>query len=679
MFNNVLIRSILLFGLVLALRANSVQSSAAPLNFRYNGFKSANLELDADGIARYTDNGLLMLTNNDSTRQTGHAFFPFSIPFKSIKSNFSSRILSFSTSFAFAIVAANDTILVGHGMAFVISPTKDLSGQLPSQYLGLFTTTNIGNSSDHILAVELDTVQDFEFGDIDDNHVGIDINSMVSTVAATAGYYTPSKNEKNQNEFKNLSLRSGKPMIVWIDYDSKKSLLDVTLAPIDVPKPQTPLLSLSKDLSPIIEDTMYVGFSASNGLLFGTHYILGWSFATDSKAQDLIITELPDIPGPRKMPLFFPIGLPIIISAVILLSLVSIYVYRKSKFAEELEDWEMKYGPHRFKYKDLYVATKGFKDKRLLGRGGFGKVYKGVLPETNIEIAVKKVSHDSKQGIREFVAEIVSSGRLRHRNLVPLLGYCRRKKELLLVYDYMPKGSLDKYLYRQESLSLSWEQRFNIIKGVASGLLYLHEEWEQVVIHRDIKASNILLDSEFNARIGDFGLARLYDHGSDPHTTHAAGTIGYLAPEHTTTGKATRSTDIYAFGAFLLEVCCGRRPIVMNATNGHTILVNLVFESWNSGQILEVIDINLNQCDYKADEVELVLKLGLFCVNVEPSARPDMRQVVHYLGGKQPLPDLSGLTLGSRGLTYAQGHTGVNDDPSMSGSYFMDESIFVGR
>ncbi|KAK9682450.1 hypothetical protein RND81_10G074300 [Saponaria officinalis] len=495
-----------------------------------------------------------MLTNV-SASQTGHAFFPFSIPFKSLKSNSSSRMLSFSTTFGFAIVAQNDMRLVGHGMAFVISPTKDLSG-LPSQYLGLFTTTNMGNSSDHILAVELDTVQDLEFNDIDDNHVGVDINSMVSTVAATAGYYAPSKTDKNKDEFKKLSLGSGKPMIVWIDYDSKKNLLDVTLAPINVPKPQTPLLSLSKDLPPIMEDTVYVGFSASNGLLYGTHYILGWSFAIDNKAQDLIISELPALPGPgpRKISLFLPIGLPIVILGVILLSLVSIYVYRKKKFSEELEDWEMKYGPHRFKYKDLYDATKGFKDEQLLGRGGFGKVYKGVLPETNIEIAVKKVSHDSKQGIREFVAEIVSSGRLRHRNLVPLLGYCRRKKELLLVYDYMPKGSLDKYLYKQQTLNLSWEHRFNIIKGVASGLLYLHEEWEQVVIHRDIKASNVLLDGDFNARIGDFGLARLYDHGSDPHTTHVAGTIGYLALEHTSTGKATRSIDIYAFGAFLLEV-----------------------------------------------------------------------------------------------------------------------------
>jgi serine/threonine protein kinase len=126
----------------------------------------------------------------------------------------------------------------------------------------------------------------------------------------------------------------------------------------------------------------------------------------------------------------------------------------------------------------------------LLGSGGFGKVYRGVLPSSNMQIATKKVSHDSRQGSKEFVAEIVSMGRLRHRNLVQLFGYCRRKGELLLVYDYMPNGSLDKLLFRNETPSLNWARRYQIIRGVASALLYLHEEWEQVVLHRDVKASN---------------------------------------------------------------------------------------------------------------------------------------------------------------------------------------------
>jgi serine/threonine protein kinase len=190
---------------------------------------------------------------------------------------------------------------------------------------------------------------------------------------------------------------------------------------------------------------------------------------------------------------------------------------RHLRYAEVTEDWEHEFGPRRFSYKDLFHATQGFRNKHLLGIGGFGRVYKGILAESNMEIAVKKVSHDSKQGIKEFVAEVVSIGRLQHRNLAPLLGYCRRRSELFLVYEYMPNGSVDKYLHsREDNLKLNWAQRWGIIKGIASCLVYLHQEWEKVVIHRDIKASNVLLDSDMNGRLGDFGLARLYDHGADP-------------------------------------------------------------------------------------------------------------------------------------------------------------------
>jgi serine/threonine protein kinase len=334
-----------------------------------------------------------------------------------------------------------------------------------------------------------------------------------------------------------------------------------------------------------------------------------------------------------------------------------------------LEDWELDYGPHRFKFKDLYTATKGFRDEELLGSGGFGRVYKGVLPTSKIQVAVKRVSHESRQGMREFVAEIVSIGRLRHRNLVPLLGYCRRKGELLLVYDYMPYGSLDKYLYGQPTVALNWSQRFRVIKGVASGLLYLHEEWEQVVIHRDVKASNVLLDGELNGRLGDFGLARLYDHGTDPQTTHVVGTLGYLAPEHARTGKATTSTDVFALGAFLLEVASGRRPI---QPTEDIILVDWVFIRWLGGEILEARDPNLGT-EYIAEEMELVLKLGLMCSHSEPAARPNMRQVVQFLEGNVPLPDISSLCLSASGLTFS--HREGFDDIANSYPSSMDKAF----
>nr|POE98060.1 l-type lectin-domain containing receptor kinase iv.2 [Quercus suber] len=314
------------------------------------------------------------------------------------------------------------------------------------------------------------------------------------------------------------------------------------------------------------------------------------------------------------------------------------YIIRRKKYEEIREDWEREYGPHRFIYKNLYKATKGFSDKELLGAGGFGKVYRGILPSSNVQIAVKRVSHNSKQGMKEFVAEIISMGRLRHRNLVQLLGYCRRR-ELLLVYDYMSNGSLDKFLYSNEKPNLSWFQRFRIIKGVASGLLYLHEEWEQVVLHRDVKASNVLLDAELNGRLGDFGLARLYDHGTNPQTTHVVGTVGYLAPEIIRTRRATTCTDVFSFGAFMLEVACGRRPVGLQGLTEDIILVDWVFECWRRGAILDASDPRL-EGNYVVEEMELVLKLGLLCSHTVPAARPSIRQAMQFLDGNANLPEL---------------------------------------
>jgi len=390
---------------------------------------------------------------------------------------------------------------------------------------------------------------------------------------------------------------------------------------------------------------MYVGFSVSTGTLTSDQYILGWSFNKSGPAQSLEISRLPPVPQQRKRKekpsLVIMTSLVAVALVLIIVAGGAAYILRRKKYEELREDWEEEHGPHRFSYKNLHKATKGFKHTELLGEGGFGKVYRGILPSSNVQIAVKRVSHNSKQGMKEFVAEIVSMGRLRHRNLVQLLGYCRRRGELLLVYDYMPNGSLDKFLYSNENLKLNWFQRFRIIRGVAAGLLYLHEEWEQVVVHRDVKASNVLLDVELNGRLGDFGLARLYDHGTNPETTHVVGTVGYLAPELTRTGRATTCSDVFAFGAFMLEVACGRRPIELQAQGlpEGLILVDWVSECWRRDAILDASDPRL-EGNFVVEEMELVLKIGLFCSHAMPTARPSMRQVMQLLDGDVVLPEL---------------------------------------
>jgi len=619
--------------LLLLLRAAACSDRAAVLaaeEFAYNGFGGAGLALG--GMSVVAPNGLLVLSNGTS-QMAGRAFHPEPVRLRDAPGG---AVRSFSAAFVFAIVS-NFTVLSDNGMAFVVAPSTRLSTFNAGQYLGVLNVTDNGRDGNRVLFVELDTMLNPEFQDMNSNHVGVNVNSMRSLHNHSAGYY-----DDATGAFNNLSLISRRPMQVWVDYDGATTRLDVTMAPMSVPRPKKPLISAPVNLSAVGTDTAYVGFSAATGVIYTRHYVLGWSFAMDGAAPPLDTSKLPSLPrfGPKPRSKVLEIVLPIATAAFVLALLVGVFlvVRRRVRYAEVREDWEVEFGPHRFSYKELYHATRGFKNKQLLGTGGFGRVYKGVLPKSNLEIAVKRVSHDSKQGMKEFIAEVVSIGHLRHRNLVQLLGYCRRKGELLLVYDYMPNGSLDKYLHDKTKPVLDWAQRFQIIKGVASGLLYLHEDWEQVVVHRDIKASNVLLDGDMNGRLGDFGLARLYDHGVDPQTTHVVGTMGYLAPELVRTGKATPVTDVFAFGVFVLEVACGRRPLGCIAPDEQNVLLDWVQEHERRGAALDTVDPRL--CGkYDADEARLAIRLGLACAHPLPDARPGMRQVVQYMEGDAPMPE----------------------------------------
>uniref|UniRef100_A0A452XQM5 non-specific serine/threonine protein kinase n=1 Tax=Aegilops tauschii subsp. strangulata TaxID=200361 RepID=A0A452XQM5_AEGTS len=636
----------LTFQVMHACVATESYTEASDDQLLYHGF-TAGTNLTVDEAASVTLNGLLELTNG-SLGCKGHAFYPTPLHFRKSHDD---TVQSFSVAFVFAIHSTYP-IMSRQGLAFVVAPSMNFSTALANQYLGLMNSQNNGNLSNHIFAIELDTVLNIEFKDINTNHVGIDINSLQSIESNPAGYY-----DDRNGTFQDMVLASGDAIQVWVDYNGEAKKISVTMAPLQMAKPTRPLISTDYDLSSVLQDPSYIGFSSSGGEVDSRHYVLGWSFGMNKPAPLINSAKLPKLPQPKHQPkllkIILPIGSAIFVFAVG--SMVILLVRRKLRYAELKEDWEIEFGPHRFSYKDLFHATEGFKNKHLLGAGGFGKVYKGALPSTKLEVAVKRVSHESRQGLKEFVAEVVSIGRIRHRNLVQLLGYCRRKDELLLVYDYMSNGSLDKYLYCDDPmLILNWAQRFRIIKDIASGLLYLHEKWEKVVIHRDIKASNVLLDSEMNGRLGDFGLARLYDHGTDMQTTHVVGTIGYLAPELICTGKATPLTDVFAFGIFLLEVACGQRPVNSNARVNQPLLVDWVLEHWNKGSLAEAVDTRL-QNDYNVDEACLVLKLGLLCAHPFTNARPNMQSIMRYLAGESQLPELTDTDMSFSLLSQMQG------------------------
>ncbi|WVZ90268.1 hypothetical protein U9M48_036582 [Paspalum notatum var. saurae] len=527
------------------------------------------------------------------------------------------------------MVAIGSQHYEGDGLAFVLTSTSDLSENSPAQFLGLPSSRSDGRV---FFAVELDTVLNPEFNDTDDNHVGINVNRLISVESHTAGFYD------STGDFHSVDLRSRKPIQVWVDYDSKSYLLKVTLAHHLMPKPELPLLSTPLNLSSLLLSTsLYAGFSAASNKFTSDHYVLGWSFKLDGEAEPLDYSQLPlervktlehhtHFQDQTHMSI---LGAPTVTAAVVLIVLWAL-IYRHLRKRREDKEFETMCEPPSFTYKDLFTATDGFNEKMLLGKGGFGRVYKGVLPNSAQTIAIKRVSPESKQGKREFMAEIAILGRVRHRNLVQLLGYCRYRKELLLVYDCMPNGSLDSYLYNRDKPILNWAQRLRIIKGVASGLCYLHEDWERVIIHRDIKASNVLLDNTMNGRLSDFGLARLHDHGVDAHTTHVAGTWGYIAPELARLGKATKATDVFAFGIFMMEVVCGRRPIGRSIAGGEpSVLSDFVLSAWENGSITEAVDPKLE--DYDQEDAELVLKLGLLCSHSLPTLRPCMRLVMLYL------------------------------------------------
>lgn len=664
--------TILLFLIVGFIPELCVAASSDHEQFVFTGFTGSNLSLD--GAARITSTGLIELTN-DSARIKGHAFHPSPLRFRRSSDG---TVQSFSVSFVFGILSSFGDIR-GHGFAFFVSPSKDFSGAYPIQFLGLFNSTNNGSLSNHIFAVELDTIQNTEFGDINDNHVGIDINSLNSLKSYAAGFY----NDQNSGRFTNLPLiGSQQPIQAWVEYDGNKTRIDVTIAPLGLAKPLTPLLSLAFNLSTVLaEEEAYIGFSSSTGLSTGHHIILGWSFGMNRPAPAIDSTKLPKLPylGPRAPSKLLEIVLPIASALFVLVvgTTAVILVRRHLRYKEDVrEDWEVEYGPQRFTYKDLFHATKGFSSKHLVGVGGFGRVYRGVLPKSRSQVAVKTVPYNSKQGVKQFTAEVASMGHLQHSNIVQLHGYCRRKGEFFLVYDYMVNGSLDRYLYgyggeegrppgATATVVLDWAQRFKIVRDIASGLLYLHEEWDKVVVHRDVKPSNVLLDNNMNGRLGDFGLARLYDHGTDPHTTHVVGTIGYLAPELAHRGKASTRTDVFAFGVFVLEVTCGRKPVVVSEdtdTPGRgtqLMLVDWVIQNWHKGSLVDAIDIKL-QGRYDVDQACLALKLGLLCSHPSPDARPSMRQVLQYLDGDLPLPELLPAHFSFHMLALLQSETRLN-------------------
>ncbi|KAK3433353.1 hypothetical protein EUGRSUZ_D00831 [Eucalyptus grandis] len=295
----------------------------------------------------------------------------------------------------------------------------------------------------------------------------------------------------------------------------------------------------------------------------------------------------------------------------------------------------------QFDLQTIEAATDNFSNNNKLGEGGFGPVYKGTLPNGQ-EIAAKRLSRSSGQGVEEFKTEVELVAKLQHRNLVRLLGFSMERDETILVYEYVPNGSLDRLLFDPElSGQLDWSTRYKVMVGVARGLLYLHEDSRLRIIHRDLKASNILLDADMNPKISDFGLARIFGNDqTQASTNRIVGTYGYMSPEYLMFGHFSVKSDVFSYGVLMLEIITGKKNSQFSALYCDEGLLGYVWKHWSNGTSSEIADPVLSNA-YSVNEVIRCMHIGLLCVQDDTEDRPTMDSVVLMLNSESiniPVP-----------------------------------------
>ncbi|XP_059439326.1 cysteine-rich receptor-like protein kinase 44 isoform X2 [Corylus avellana] len=318
------------------------------------------------------------------------------------------------------------------------------------------------------------------------------------------------------------------------------------------------------------------------------------------------------------------------VASVLLISCIYIFYLRVSRQREKDEtvDETSSTESLQFDFSTIKVATEDFSIANKLGEGGFGAVYKGRLPNGQ-EIAVKMLSRESGQGTQEFNNEVLLVAMLQHRNLVKLLGFCLEGNEKLLVYEFVPNASLDRFIFdRIKRVQLNWDRRYKIIEGIARGLLYLHEDSRHHIIHRDLKASNILLDEDMNPKISDFGTARLLDQ-TQGNTKKIIGTYGYMAPEYAMRGYFSVKSDVFSFGVLVLEIICGQKN--SSFTEGENVegLLSYAWKNWREGTTSNLIDRTLRAGP--TTQIMRCIHVGLLCVQENVVKRPTMASVVLML------------------------------------------------
>ncbi|KAH7424902.1 hypothetical protein KP509_11G030600 [Ceratopteris richardii] len=563
--------------------------------------------------------------------------------------------MSFVTCFSFEIITTAPDGLSGSGFAFFISVSQTAPPHSTGRYLGL---SPIGGSKDgqyDFFAVEFDTHKSDGIKDPSGSHIGIDINSVNSLAVADTS-------PASRTLYPTLYLYNNYTFTAWVEYNASTALIRVwminsttpTACALDQPSDKR-ILALSSfyNLSTLFRNRLsYVGFSATNNAsedgMEGVA-LFSWSFSTEG---DNIRGTKNDI-----LKLVLEISLPLI---VVVLSLSCLYVYwrlrTRSKmlpqpdaFPQTDEEKRSTRGQvaQQFSLIELSNATRAFSEEFKIAEGTFGIVYKGILEDGSL-VAVKKL----KQSVRkeqEFEAEMHVIHECRHRNLLQLRGWCYEKDEVMLVYDFMEKGSLDSYIHGKNKAStaaLDSKRRLEILKDVARALEYLHFESPTRIVHRDVKAANVILTNKFEALLADFGLSRLMPPDEkELIIDEAAGTLGSIAPE-VFDGNVSDKADVYSYGVLSLEVAYGRKMFDRSLDYRH--LLDWVWSLKEQGRLLEELDPVVRTSMY-TDHSELwskVVHIALLCCHPTPDARPSMKQVYQVL--EESSEDSQKLLLESR-------------------------------
>ncbi|XP_020997536.1 L-type lectin-domain containing receptor kinase IX.1-like [Arachis duranensis] len=568
--------------------------------------------------------GTIELNNNiDYLFQVGSAIYSKDVLLWESRSG---KQADFKTHFTFVIDTQGNSQHAA-GLAFFLAPS---GFQIPPNsaggFLGLYNTTTADSLRNQIVHVEFDSFPNLDW-DPKMEHVGINVNSISSA------NYTAWNASKHSNDIADA----------WITYNSTSKILSVSWKYQTTSTSQeNTTLSHQIDLMKVLPQSVTIGFSAATSEYTERHVIQSWEFSSSLDAE----------PGKGKNSnkTWKVVVGSVVAGAVFIVVVISTYVifrrWKSKKKDAKIErvssindDFERGAGPRRFSYEEIVFATNNFSPNRKLGQGGFGAVYRGYFADLDLVVAVKKISSGSRQGKREYVTEVKVISRLRHRNLVQLIGWCHDQGEFLLVYEYMPNGSLDSHLFGNRT-PLSWNLRHKIALGLASAILYLHEEWEQCVIHRDIKPSNVMLDSSFNVKLGDFGLAKLIDHELGSQTSALAGTIGYMAPEYISSRRASKESDVYGFGLVALEIATGKRVFdLVDNEESQKGLVEWVWDHYGREELHKVVDERVGK-DFDEKEVKYMMIVGMWCCHPDKNMRPSIREAIQVLNLEGPVPQL---------------------------------------